>query len=165
MPPKTLEDFAKEHGLEVGKMTIERAVSPFPRDILLPKCPKCGNWLYLYHSQHRPDPFIGAKLLVGPMKEYDIKPGTWIAADWTDGCDFYIALDKYDLAECPVCHKRLMELYSLYDHMKFQCEEKARSDELIRKAGAGMYLAALVPLEFVEDKIPELPEKKKSKKK
>ncbi len=165
MPPKTLEDLAKDHGLETGVMTIEGAVSQFPRDILLPKCPKCGKWLYLYHSQHRPDPFIGAKVLVGPLKEFDIKPGTWIAADWTDGCDYYLELDKYDLAECPRCHKRLMELFSLYDHMKFQCDEKARDDALIRKAGAGMYLAGLVPLEFVEDVIPELKGGKKGKKK
>ena len=57
----SLEDFAAKYGLKLKTMNIDEAVSPFPRKILLPECPKCKNNLFLSHPELKADPFIETK--------------------------------------------------------------------------------------------------------
>jgi len=137
--------------MEIGSMTIEAAVSDFPREIRIPVCPKCGHFIYLFHSERKPDPFIGAKVLLRVLAEKNIPPRTWLTTCWTDDCDFYLTFKEEDLAKCPECNLWFMEYYTLYDHMKFQCTETARDNNRIREAGAGMYISDLVALEFKAD--------------
>lgn len=148
---RSLEELAEENGWEIGTMHIESVVSPFPRDIRIPLCPKCRNYLFLFHSEKKQDPFIGAKVIVGCLAEKNIKPRSWLATCWTEGCDYYLIFQEKDLAVCPECNRHFMEYYSLYDHMKFQCTDRAKENRMIRKAGAGMYIADLVALEFREE--------------
>jgi len=148
---KSLEELAEKNGWEIGTMHIDNVVSPFPRDIRIPLCPKCGSYLFLFHSEKKQDPFIGAKVIAGILAERNIKPRSWIATCWTENCDYFLVFKQKDLATCPECNRYFMEYYSLYDHMKFQCTDRAKDNQLIRKAGADMYIADLVALEFKEE--------------
>ena len=46
----SLEEFANKHGLKLKTLTIDKVVSPFPRKILLPECPKCKNTVFVSDS-------------------------------------------------------------------------------------------------------------------
>ena len=41
----SIEEFARKHGLKLKNLTIEIVVSPYPRTILIPECPKCKRWI------------------------------------------------------------------------------------------------------------------------
>lgn len=140
----SLEEFAKKHGLGIKSLTIDEAVSPYPRTVLLPECPKCKNNLFLSHPEYRADPFIEKKRDAGI---FGVKyPGNrkWLVACWTYNCDFHIALLKKDLVRCPECKQYYMDQYSLYDHMRFQCTRNARTPEMLKKAGVDKYLGGLM---------------------
>jgi len=121
-------------------MQIDESVSKYPRVIRLPGCPKCGNYLFLYHPIRKRDPFIRAKVMEGVLKDKIFEHQEWFMSCWTPECDFFITLEKDDLAECPECNKYYAENYSLYDHMRYQCTKKAADRETIIKAGVGEYL-------------------------
>lgn len=140
----TLEEFVQKHGLKIRSMTIDESVSPYPRTILLPQCPKCSNNLFLSHPEYRPDPFIEAKRDDGVFGKKYPQNRKWIVACWTDECDFYITLLKSDLVQCPECNRYYMDIYSLYDHMRFQCTRKARTPEMLKKAGCDKYTGGLM---------------------
>ena len=143
MPPLSLTDFAKKHNLEIADMTIDHVVSPFPRVIHLPQCPKCENYLFLYHPIDKRDPFIAAKVTEGILKDEVGEVEKWLMSCWTADCDFYLPIDQDDLAECPECNKKYSDLYTLYDHMRYQCTKEAADRDTIIKAGAGEYLQEL----------------------
>ena len=140
----SLEEFAKKHKLKLKNMTIDEVVSPFPRTILLPECPKCKNNLFLSHPEIRPDPFIETKRDEGTFGTKYPNRRKWLVACWTADCNFYITLTKSDLVQCPVCKQYYMDLYSLYDHMRFQCTRAAGTPEMLKKAGADKYLGGLM---------------------
>jgi hypothetical protein len=140
----SLDKFAKKYGLKLKSMTIDEAVSPYPRTIQLPECPKCKNNLFLSHPLHRPDPFIESKRNDGVYGSKYPHNRKWLVGCWTDGCDFYIALKLQDLVRCPECKMYYMDEYSLYDHMRYQCSRKARTPEMLRKAGVDRYLGGLM---------------------
>jgi hypothetical protein len=93
--------------------------------------------------------------MAGILSDKGIAPRQWLGTCWTDNCDFHVDLDEKELVTCPECNRFFMEYYSLYDHMKFQCTAAAKDNKMIREAGAGMYIADLVALEFNEDKDDE----------
>ena len=140
----SLEAFAKKYGLKLKSMQIDETVSPFPRVILLPECPKCGNNLFLTHPIYRRDPFIEAKRDDGVYKVKYPQRRKWLVGCWTNDCDFYIALTKKDLVQCPECKRYYLDEYSLYDHMRYQCTKKASSPEMLKKAGVDKYLGGLM---------------------
>ena len=142
----SLEEFANKHGLKLKTLTIDKVVSPFPRKILLPECPKCKNNLFLSHPEFRPDPFIENKRVEGVFGSKYPKHRKWIVACWTAACDFYIVLTKKDLVQCPECKLYYMDQYSLYDHMRFQCTRAARTPEMLKKAGVDKYLGGLMAI-------------------
>jgi len=140
----SLEEFARKHGLKLKNLTIEIVVSPYPRTILIPECPKCKNNLFLSHPEIRPDPFIERKRTEGIFGVKYPKNRRWIVACWTADCDFYIALTKKELVQCPECKRFYMDEYSLYDHMRFQCTRAARTEQMLKKAGVDKYLGGLM---------------------
>lgn len=140
----SLEKFAEEYGLNLKTITIDETVSDNPRTILIPECPKCKNNLFLTHPEYRADPFIESKRNEGI---FGVKyPGhrKWLVSCWTANCDFYIALIKKDLVQCPECKRYFLEEYSLYDHMRFQCTRNARTPEMLKSAGVDKYLGGLM---------------------
>jgi ssDNA-binding Zn-finger/Zn-ribbon topoisomerase 1 len=143
MPPLSLDQFASKHNLTITKMTIDDVVSPYPRTIQLPQCPKCENYLFLYHPLYKRDPFISKKTTEGVLSEKVGKVEEWLMACWTLECEFYLVLKAAELAICPECNKHYAETYSLFDHMRFQCTTKAADRDTIIKAGAGEYLQEL----------------------
>jgi hypothetical protein len=143
----SLEAFAAKYGLKLKSMAIDEVVSPFPRTILLPECPKCQNNLFLSHPEHRPDPFIENKRDDGVFGTKYPKRRKWLVGCWTADCDFHIALKKSDLVQCPECKRHFMDQYSLYDHMRYQCTHEARTDEMLKKAGVEKYHAGLMVVE------------------
>jgi hypothetical protein len=143
----SIEEFTKKYGLKIKTMTIDKVVSAYPRTILLPECPKCKNNLFLTHPEYRPDPFIESKRDEGVFGVKFPKNRKWLVACWTVGCDFYIALRKSDLVQCPECNRYFMDLYSLYDHMRYQCTQRAREPQTLRKAGVDKYLGGLMVVE------------------
>ncbi len=140
----SIEKFAEKYNLKLKTLTIDEVVSPYPRTILIPECPKCKNNLFLSHPEYRGDPFIERKRMDGVFGAKYPKRRKWIVACWTSGCDFYIALTKKDLVQCPICKHYFMDEYSLYDHMRFQCTRKARTPEMLKKAGVDKYLGGLM---------------------
>ena len=140
----SLEEFAKKHKLKLKNMTIDKVISQFPRTILIPECPKCNNNLFLSHPEYRPDPFIEVKRENGTFGTKYPHNRRWLVSCWTVDCDFYIALTKKDLVQCPECKQYYMDLYSLYDHMRFQCTRKAQEKESLVAAGCGMYIGDLM---------------------
>lgn len=140
----TLEEFEKKYGIAFKQMEIEKGVSISPRTILVPKCPECGGTLYLYHPEKKTDPFIWYKVTDGVLKDKLIIISGWIATCWTDNCDFYLEFDEEELAQCPECKRFTLDLYSLYDHMRFQCSRKAQERETLQKAGCDMYIGDLM---------------------
>jgi len=140
----SLEKFTKKFGLKIKTLTIEESVSPYPRTVLLPECPKCKNNLFLSHPEYRPDPFIESKRNAGIFGTKFPKHRKWIVACWTFDCDFYIALLMKDLLQCPECNRYYLDEYSLYDHMRYQCTQKARTPEMLRKAGVDKYMGGLM---------------------
>jgi len=140
----SLEEFAKKYKLKLKSMTIDKVVSPYPRTILLPECPKCKNNLFLSHPMHRPDPFIEDKRTGGVFGVKYPKNRKWLVACWTDKCDFYVALKKSDLVQCPECKRYFLDKYSLYDHMSYQCTRNAKTYEQLKKAGVDKYKAGLM---------------------
>jgi hypothetical protein len=140
----SLEEFTKKHKLKLKNLTIDKVVSPFPRTILIPECPKCKNNLFLSHPEYRADPFIEAKREDGTFGTKYPHNRKWLVSCWTVECDFYIALTKKELIQCPECKLYYMDLYSLYDHMRFQCTRAARTPEMLKKAGVDKYLGGLM---------------------
>jgi hypothetical protein len=140
----TLQEFSKKYNLKIKLMDIDRAVSPYPRTILLTECPKCKNNLFLSHPMHRPDPFIELKREEGIYGVKYPKNRRWLVSCWTNNCDFYIALSVKDLAQCPECKQYFIDDYSLYDHMRFQCTRRARTLDMLKKANVDKYMGALV---------------------
>jgi hypothetical protein len=140
----SLEDFAKKHGLKLKTLKIDEVVSPFPRTIILPECPKCKNNLFLSHPEYRADPFIEAKRDDGVFGPKFPKRRKWLVSCWTVECDFYIALTKAELVQCPECKRHFMDNYSLYDHMRYQCTHRARTIDMLKKAGVDKYAAGLM---------------------
>ena len=59
-------------------------------------------------------------------------------------CDYFIEFDEAELAKCPECSRYALELYSLYDHMRYQCTRKAQDKETLIAAGCGMYIGDLM---------------------
>jgi hypothetical protein len=143
----SLEEFAKKHGLKLKSMAIDEAVSPYPRTILLPECPKCKNNLFLSHPEYRPDPFIEAKRDEGIFGKRYPNNRKWLVGCWTGDCGFHIRLLKSEIVQCPECKRYYMDLYSLYDHMRYQCTRKARTIDLLKKAGCDKYSAGLMVIE------------------
>ena len=140
----TLEEFTKRYKLGIKQMYIEPGTSRFPRTILIPECPKCGNYLFLYNAELKPDPFIGVKVRARILEnKIDNDEDQWLVTCWTDDCDFFIRLDENELARCPECNRYCMEKYALYDHMRFQCTRKAAAIESLRKVGVDMYIGGL----------------------
>jgi hypothetical protein len=140
----SLEAFAKKYGLNLKSMNIDESVSPYPRKILLPECPKCKNNIFLSHPEQRADPFIETKREQGIFGSKYPKHRKWLAACWTSSCDFYLALKKTDLVQCPVCKRYYLDEYSLYDHMSYQCTKKARTIEMLKKVGVDKYRGGLM---------------------
>jgi hypothetical protein len=140
----TLEEFEERFGIKYKQMDIEEGVSIYPRTILVPKCPECGSNLYLYHHEKKLDPFITHKLSDGILNDRVEDKTRWIAACWTENCEFFLVFDEADLAKCPECNRFALELYSLYDHMRFQCTRKAQEKESLVAAGCGMYIGSLI---------------------
>jgi len=140
----TLEEFSEKHNLKIGVMHIDNVISPHERDINLPLCPKCGKYLFLYHKKEKADPFILSKCLFGILKDKKIKENRWVVTCWSEECDFFFLLPRKDIVKCPACKRHFMEYCSLYDHMRYQCTTEARTNDVIRKAGAGMYVQELL---------------------
>ena len=140
----SLEAFTKKHGIKTKQLTIDEAVSPYPRTILLPECPKCKNNLFLSHPEYRADPFIEAKRDDGIFGVKFPKNRKWLVACWTNDCDFYIPLVRSDLVQCPECKRYYMDEYSLYDHMRYQCTRKAKTPEMLKTAGVEKYMGGLM---------------------
>ena len=140
----TLDEFLKKFELKLKTMDIDETVSPFPRKILLPECPKCKNNLFLSHPIKKPDPFIESKREEGIFGEKLTKRNRWIIACWTANCDFVIPLKQKELLQCPECKQYYLNDYSLYDHMRFQCTDKAQSTEMLKKAGVEKYAGGLM---------------------
>lgn len=136
----TLEEFAAKRQLKIGVMHIDNVVSPNARDIQLPLCPKCGKFLFLYHKKEKADPFILSKCMFGILKDKKIKDNKWVVTCWTEQCDYYLLVPRKDIVKCPECKRFFMDYYSLYDHMRYQCTQKAKLGDRIRAAGAGMYV-------------------------
>jgi hypothetical protein len=143
----TLEEFAEKYKLKLKSMTIDEVVSPFPRTILIPECPKCKNNIFLSHPEYRPDPFIESKRDEGVFGSKYPQNRKWLAACWTAECDFFIALRKSDLVQCPECKRYYLDMYSLYDHMRYQCTRAARTPKMLKKAGCDKYLGGLMVVE------------------
>jgi ribosomal protein S27AE len=143
----TLLEFLKNHGLNKKSLDIDESVSPFPRTIQLPECPKCGNNLFLSHPNYKPDPFIENKRQEGIYGAKYPKNRKWLVGCWTGNCNFSIPLTKNDLVQCPECKRHFMEDYSLYDHMRYQCTRSARSPEMLKKAGVERYLGGLMVID------------------
>jgi len=143
----SLEDFAAKYGLKLKTMYIDEAVSPFPRKILLPECPKCKNNLFLSHPEYKADPFIESKRESGIFGKKYPNNRKWLVACWTSECDFHIALRKADLVQCPECKRHFMDEYSLYDHMRYQCTRNASTLEMLKQAGVDHYHAGLMVVE------------------
>lgn len=139
-PAMTLEEFSRRHGTGVGTMSIDPDVSPFPRTIKIPTCPKCEGYLFLSHPVHRADPNVEAKREAGPLEGKVPPERKWLAACWNAECDFFITFRLSELLKCPECGRRCMEGYTLYDHMAHQCTAAARDLEKIREAGVGRYI-------------------------
>lgn len=150
--PYTIEELSEKFKVELGTMHIDADVSRFERDVFLPKCPQCGNWLFLYNKTGKMDPFIQAKVEVGCLKEKELTDEDWIMTCWTEDCNFYIHLNEQDIVRCPECQRPCSDYYTLFDHMRAQCTKHAREDKTIRDAGAGMYLGNLVAMKFEEEK-------------
>ena len=143
MQALTLTQFASKHTLEITTMTIDDVVSPYPRTIRLPQCPKCENYLFLYNPIYKRDPFIAAKVSEGVLSDKISEDEEWFMSCWTVDCEFYLPIDIDDLVECPLCYKKYADTYTLYDHMRFQCKKEAADRDMIIKAGAGQYLQEL----------------------
>ena len=142
--PLTLEEFEKKYNIVYKQQDIEEGVSIYPRTILVPKCPDCGKTLYLYHPEKKLDPFITFKITDGILKNKLKGESKWIAACWTNNCEFFIEFPEEELARCPECSRYALELYSLYDHMRFQCTRNAQKREVLEEAGVGMYIGDLL---------------------
>ena len=140
----SLEEFAIKYKLKLKNLTIDKVVSPYPRTILIPECPKCQNNLFLSHPEYRADPFIEAKRVDGTFGAKYPHNRKWLVSCWTIECDFHISLTKKDLVQCPECKRYYMDLYSLYDHMRFQCTRAAKTPEMLKKAGVDKYLDGLM---------------------
>jgi ssDNA-binding Zn-finger/Zn-ribbon topoisomerase 1 len=140
----TLEEFMKKFEINYEQMDIEEGVSVYPRTILVPKCPECGGTLYLYHPEKKMDPFIGHKVTDGILQAKLGGETKWLATCWTNNCPFYAKFKEEELARCPECSRFALELFSLYDHMRFQCTKKAQEKETLEKAGVGMYISDLM---------------------
>ena len=140
----SLEDFAQKFKVRIKSMKIDESVSPYPRTILLPQCPKCGSNLFLSHPTYRPDPFIEIKRREGMFGKKFPNNRRWLMSCWTYECDFYIALLQSDLVQCPECKRHFAEEYTLCDHMRFQCTRRAQSPEMLKKAGVDKYLGGLM---------------------
>jgi len=140
----TMEEFEKKFGIKYKQMDIDEGVSIYPRTILVPKCPECGGTLYLYHHQKKLDPFIAYKINDGVLKDHSISDEDWLVTCWTNNCEFLLKLSETELAKCPECGRFALELYSLYDHMRFQCTRKAQERETLKAAGCEMYIGDLM---------------------
>jgi transposase len=140
----TLEEFEEKYGIKFKQMDIEEGVSIYPRTILVPKCPECGGTLYLYHHEKKLDPFITHKLTAGILKDKVENKDHWLAACWTDNCEFAQEFNESELAKCTECSRFALELYSLYDHMRYQCTRNAQERETLVAAGCGMYIGDLM---------------------
>ncbi|UCH88850.1 MAG: hypothetical protein JSV49_11515 [Thermoplasmata archaeon] len=142
--PLTMEEFQERYKVTYKNMEIEEGVSIYPRTILVPKCPECGSTIYLYHSEKKMDTFMGYKIKDGILKDQVTEEPQWLATCWTDNCPFVIILEENDLARCPECGRFALELYSLYDHMRFQCTRKAQEKETMKSAGVDRYFGDLM---------------------
>jgi hypothetical protein len=138
--PVSLVEFCARHGTGIMTMRIDADVSPFPRTIRIPSCPRCGGALYLSHRNFRADPNIEAKRQAGPIKDKVPPDNLWLSSCWTADCDFFIAFGEADLLACPECGRRCMEGYTLYDHMRYQCTDKASHPDSLRAAGVEDYM-------------------------
>jgi hypothetical protein len=143
--PLTLEEFQKKYGINYKQMDIQEGVSIYPRTIMVPKCPECGGTLYLYHCEKKLDPFITYKVNEGVLKDSACSEGPkWLATCWTNNCSYFVEFEEAELAHCPECKRYALELYSLYDHMKYQCTRNAQKRETLEAAGVGMYIGDLM---------------------